>query len=93
MIPRLAFVLGTAPANMATGHPAICEPVTSDDCKTKNSWLTSCDAAAGTTAGGTTAGGTTAGGTTAGGTNGASTFVSVQITALLALSNLLVIMY
>ena len=42
------------PTGNATGHPAICEPVTSADCKTKNSWLTSCDAAGMTTAAPTT---------------------------------------
>ena len=50
---------GTQPTGNATGHPAICEPVTSADCKTKNSWLTSCDAAGMTTAS-TTAANTTA---------------------------------
>ena len=51
--PPVLFT-GAQPAGNATGHPAICEPVTSADCKTKNSWLTSCDPAGMTTAGPTT---------------------------------------
>ena len=56
--PSVLFT-GAQPAGNATGHPAICEPVTSADCKTKNSWLTSCEAAGMTTAS-TTAANTTA---------------------------------
>ena len=62
--PSVLFT-GTQPTGNATGHPAICEPVTSADCKTKNSWLTSCDAAGMTTAPTTAASTTTAANTTA----------------------------
>jgi len=44
--PECAFVKdGNAASGNAVSHPGICEPVTSDDCKTKNSWLTTCAAA------------------------------------------------
>ena len=43
---HLSLILGGTPKGPATEHPAICEPVTSVDCKSKNSWMTSCEVAA-----------------------------------------------
>lgn len=41
----LLFTGGASPASEAKGHPAICEPVTSEDCKAKNTWIALCAAA------------------------------------------------
>ena len=41
--------IGDIPYGKATGHPAICEPVTSDYCKSKNSWIPSCEVSEATT--------------------------------------------
>ena len=40
---------GDIPYRKATGHPAICEPVTSDYCKSKNWWIPSCEVSEATT--------------------------------------------
>lgn len=36
---------GNAASGNAVSHPGICEPLTSEECKTQNSWLTECAAA------------------------------------------------
>lgn len=41
---NICNVSGATPAGAATGHPAICEPVNTSDCITKNSWIQDCPA-------------------------------------------------
>ena len=81
---------GTQPTGNATGHPAICEPVTSADCKTKNSWLTSCDAAGMTTASTTAAPTTTAANTTAAPKTTTSSAVSTKAAFIIPFAVLVV---
>jgi len=42
--PECVWTEGATPAGAATGHPAICEPVNTSDCITKNSWIQDCPA-------------------------------------------------